>query len=86
MFSALAFLSVRARMVASFVIKPLFILFVIGLCLAYGGLMEFLQGRYFNDRDADVFDWFADAAGTFVGVIIAQTRFLSNVFQLNLRK
>ena len=88
MFFTLAFLIYRALVVARNSLKPLAkqIAFIALFCLSYGALMEFLQGTYFNERDSDVFDWFADAAGTFTGLWLASTSFLATLFGLQVRK
>jgi VanZ family protein len=37
------------------------------ICVAYGGLMEIMQGTLFLDRSADVYDFIANSFGCAVG-------------------
>ena len=48
------------------------LLLVLGV-LAFGGLIEIVQGLMGWGRDADVADFLADAAGTAAGVVLALT-------------
>jgi VanZ family protein len=37
------------------------------ICVAYGGLMEIMQGTLFADRSADVYDFIANSFGCLIG-------------------
>ena len=37
------------------------------ICVAYGGLMEIMQGTLFADRSADVYDFIATSFGCLIG-------------------
>jgi glycopeptide antibiotics resistance protein len=39
------------------------------ICVAYGGLMEVMQGTMFEDRSADVYDFIANSFGCAIGWI-----------------
>ena len=39
------------------------------LCFLYGGMLELIQGAWCIDRTADVYDFFADVAGSILGII-----------------
>lgn len=39
------------------------------ICVAYGGLMEVMQGTMFEDRSADVYDFIANSLGCAIGWI-----------------
>lgn len=45
---------------------------IIGLCACYGGLLEWAQHTFTDERAGDVLDWAADLAGTFVGLMAAR--------------
>ena len=49
-------------------------LFVVVACLAIGTLDEFHQ-RFIPGRDANIWDWLADATGIVSGTLIAMHRF-----------
>jgi VanZ family protein len=87
MFCTLSFLAYRA-VLTHYSNRPVFrkIVVIILICISYGALMEFLQGNYFNERDSDFFDWFADTIGTFCGLWLASTQFLMPLFRFQLRK
>lgn len=40
-----------------------------GICVAYGGLMEIMQGTLFQDRSADIYDFIANSFGCTMGWI-----------------
>lgn len=48
-------------------------IFTILYCLAYGILIEILQGLVFTSRSAEIMDALADLTGAFGGVIIFRT-------------
>lgn len=48
--------------------KKTFIRYLIISFVAYGLILEILQGLLFVERSADVLDWLADILGVFLGV------------------
>ncbi len=42
------------------------------ICVAYGGLMEIMQGTIFEERSADVYDFIANSFGCIVGLLMYQ--------------
>ena len=50
--------------------KKAFIRYLIVSFIAYGLLLEVLQGLVFVERSADILDWLADTIGVFLGVWI----------------
>jgi VanZ family protein len=46
-------------------------LVVLTVCLAYGAIDEWLQAIPFVHRSCELRDWYADAIGTLVGIVIA---------------
>lgn len=40
------------------------------IAVAYGGVLEYFQGRLIPDRTSDVWDFVANALGVFVGIVI----------------
>ncbi|HET6990691.1 MAG TPA: VanZ family protein [Bacteroidia bacterium] len=40
------------------------------LSVAYGGILEILQGTIFADRSADIFDFIANSFGCFVALLL----------------
>jgi VanZ family protein len=50
--------------------KKAFMRYLIVSFIAYGLLLEVLQGLVFVERSADIFDWLADTIGVFLGVWI----------------
>lgn len=88
MFFVLSFLVYRAILVTRNFIKPQIkqLVAIVLFCMLYGALMEWLQGNFFNERDGDIYDWFADTAGTFIGLWLASTSFLGGIFNVQLRK
>jgi hypothetical protein len=40
--------------------------------MAYGAGLEYLQGAYFEGRDSDPLDWFADMIGTIFALLGAR--------------
>lgn len=38
--------------------------------IAYGGVLEILQGAVFEDRSADIYDFIANSFGALVGVVL----------------
>lgn len=40
------------------------------ICVAYGGLLEVMQGTFFSERSADVYDFIANSFGSIVGFIV----------------
>jgi VanZ family protein len=50
--------------------KKAFMRYLIVSFIAYGLLLEVLQGLVFVERSADILDWLADTIGVFLGVWI----------------
>ena len=44
--------------------------FTLVVSIAYGGILELLQGAVFEDRSADVYDFIANSFGAIVGVVL----------------
>lgn len=40
------------------------------LCVIYGGSLELMQGAFFEDRTADIFDFAANSSGAILGAIL----------------
>jgi len=40
------------------------------ICVAYGGLMEIMQGTLFIERNADIFDFIANSFGCTMAVVM----------------
>lgn len=40
------------------------------LALAYGGFLEYIQGRVFIDRASDPYDFIANTLGAFLGLLV----------------
>lgn len=57
------------------IINANYYLIWIGICVAYGILLEILQGLVFIERSADVYDAVANSTGTLIGYYISK-RFL----------
>jgi VanZ family protein len=53
--------------------NTIFITFAIA-CIAYGGILEILQGTFFIDRSADVSDFIANSFGVFASYIFLKRR------------
>jgi VanZ family protein len=45
---------------------------VIGVCACYGGLLEWVQHSFTDERAGDLLDWVADLAGTCSGLMAAR--------------
>lgn len=86
MFAVLAFLLVRSWKFHNSNVKIKSLVFIVIICLLYGGLMEYLQSLSNGRRDGDVLDWFADVAGSISGVLFARTTCLSLFFSHKIRK
>ena len=50
--------------------KSQFLRYIVISFIAYGLLLEALQGVFFEERSADVLDWLADTIGVFLGIWI----------------
>ena len=50
------------------------LLFVTALSIAYGGLLEILQGLVFIDRSADIYDFIANSFGCLIAVVYTKTK------------
>ena len=50
--------------------KIQFLRYIVISYIAYGLLLELLQGLVFIERSADILDWLADTIGVFLGVWI----------------
>lgn len=46
------------------------ILFALAIAIPYGGLLEIMQGAFFQDRAADLYDFIANSFGAVCGVIL----------------
>ena len=66
MFFALYFLSQRALYIEN---KQASIVLLL-LCMAYGGLLEILQGLVFIDRSADIYDFIANGFGSYLAYLL----------------
>lgn len=40
------------------------------LCVMYGGSLELMQGAFFKDRTADIFDFAANSSGAVLGALL----------------
>jgi len=40
------------------------------ICITYGGLLEIMQGTFFSERSADVYDFIANSFGCIIGFVI----------------
>ncbi len=40
------------------------------ICIAYGGLLEVMQGTLFEERSADIYDFIANSFGCFLGLLL----------------
>ena len=49
-----------------------------GICVAYGGLMEIMQGTLFQDRSADIYDFIANTFGCLMGWVFYSVRHSSS--------
>ena len=45
------------------------------ICVVYGGLLELMQGAFYIDRTADLYDFIANSAGVFIGIIFFRRKF-----------
>jgi VanZ family protein len=45
---------------------------IIGVCACYGGLLEWVQHAFTDERAGDLLDWLADLAGTCSGLMAAR--------------
>ncbi len=50
--------------------KQIFLFPIIISFVLYGGFLEVMQGIIFEDRISDIYDFFADIIGIFIGVFI----------------
>lgn len=46
------------------------VLFALAIAIPYGGLLEIMQGTFFQDRAADLYDFIANSFGAVCGVIL----------------
>lgn len=44
------------------------------LCILYGGMLEVMQGVFYTDRTADLYDFLANSFGVAAGVIFFKPR------------
>jgi VanZ family protein len=68
-FGILHFLFIRIIGQSSDGISPHFLLYnstTAMLVIAYGGLMEWMQGAFYTDRSADIYDAVANATGVLI--------------------
>lgn len=70
MFAALVFLTVRGfRKQSSTSFLNRYAAYVaVSFAIAYGGILEILQGALFENRTADVYDFIANTVGCLVGL------------------
>jgi len=54
----------------SFLLKPA--LFITFLVIAYSGIMEILQGAFYTDRSADIYDFIANSLGCFSALLFVK--------------
>ena len=40
------------------------------ICIAYGGLLEIMQGTLFQERSADIYDFIANSFGCLMGLLL----------------
>jgi VanZ family protein len=40
------------------------------ICISYGGLLEVMQGTFFSERSADVYDFIANSFGCIIGIVL----------------
>ena len=50
-------------------------LFAVGLCIMYGGDLELMQGAFFTDRTADIYDFIANSLGAVAGALLFEKIF-----------
>jgi len=62
------------------------IIWAIVLPIAYGGLIEIVQGAFFYPRSAEWGDWFTDILGVFAGYFLARRIYPQKVVQEKKRK
>lgn len=74
--TALFSIAVSAKSAAEIPFKQL--LFILLCCIAYGAVLELLQGTIWVGRDKDVFDWFADVVGSICGLLVTRKFFNQN--------
>ncbi len=86
MFASLSFLCMRSLKFNLGNLKNQHFIFILICCIAFGGVMEILQGYTSTKRDSDILDWFADVAGTAAGLLFGETKFLSFLFRHQIRK
>lgn len=77
MFFLLAFLMSRTFFLGTLP-KGKAMLLVFFICMAYGAGLEYAQGQWFEGRDCDVLDWFADMAGTTMAILVARWRWVTS--------
>lgn len=46
------------------------LLFALAVAIPYGGLLEIMQGAFFQDRSADAYDFIANSFGAICGVLV----------------
>lgn len=71
MFAVLAFCMVHALMQGGLWMSR-YVLLVFFICMAYGAGLEYVQGAFFDGRDSDPLDWFADMIGTIFALLAAR--------------
>ncbi len=86
MFGCLAFLLLRSLKFNFSLVKNSHYIAILFCCLAFGGIMEIVQGYAPTKRDCDVLDWFADVAGTSAGLLLGETGILPFFFRHQIRK
>lgn len=45
------------------------IIFSFAICVVYGGVLELMQGAFFEERTADIYDFIANSFGNIMGMI-----------------
>ena len=48
-----------------------FAIYALSFCIAYGGLLEIMQGAIFIERTADVYDFAANSFGSIMGFLLS---------------
>lgn len=86
MFAVMAFLLLRSVKFHHTEITRLQTILILCSCICFGGCMELLQGIPTTQRDSDLFDWYADIAGSIGGLLVANTNYLSFFFRHQIRE
>lgn len=52
------------------VLKNSPMLLAFSICVVYGGALELMQGAFFAEREADIYDFIANTFGSLIGLIL----------------